>query len=183
MTAETQLLIVAGIVVLALGLFLILKFGQAMTRLLIILTVLVVAGLVAWALGAQANATHEVAQVAQVAQVQAMTGVATALTLTLLLLLVSLLGFTGLLIAGWLWWKERQRRQRLLEFLWNQVYGTSGVRSGLALPVHLPVQGTQGNGPVIVLSTYPPSVPPSGEYWSSPAQWQEPNLLEGLLPE
>lgn len=110
-----------------------------------------------------------------VAKVQAMASAGVTLALALLLLLVVLLGIVGALAAGWLWWKERQRRQRLLEFLWlNQAYGlTPGIPR--------PRQGAQSSGPVIILPAYPPFVQSS--YIPLETSAQQEFDLAGLLPE
>ena len=139
---------------------------------------LAVAGVVAYALAAQANATR---QVARVAEVQAMTSAGMTLTLFLLAALICVLLMIGAAIAGLLWWKERRRRQRMLEFLWlNQMYGFTGNRSGAShsLPQGAPV--------IIVPAGYPPIFGGSGLHILPEilTQLQEPNdPLAGLLPE
>ena len=73
---------------------------------------LAVAGVMAYALVAQANATR---QVARVAEVQAMTNAATTLTLFLLVLIILLvLGITGAIVV-FRWWQKYREQQRLAE--------------------------------------------------------------------
>lgn len=111
-----------------------------------------------------------------------MTNAGMTLTLFLFVALICVLLMIGAAIAGLLWWKERRRRQRMLEFIWlNQIYGAfTGNRSGAShsLPQGAPV--------IIVPAGYPPIFGGSGLYIPPEilTQLQEPNdPLAGLLPE
>lgn len=73
-----------------------------------------VAGLVAYALVAQATATR---QVAQVAQVQATTSAATTLTLFLVVLILLLVLAIISTFAAFQWWQKRQEQRRFMEIV------------------------------------------------------------------
>jgi hypothetical protein len=176
MSTPLLILFTAGII---LFLIFVLREARRLAGFLLAFGGLIVAGVVAYALVTQASATR---QVARIAEVQAMTGAGMTLIISLLLLLLGILIVAGVLIVGLLWWKERQRRQRMLEFLWlNQMYGAfTGSRSGAShsLPQGAPV--------IIVPAGYPPILGGSGLYIPPEilTQLQEPNdPLAGLLPE
>jgi len=175
MNALLIVLLIAGA---ALFFVFILREARRFAAFLLAFGGLAVTGVVAYALVAQASATR---QVARVAEVQAMTNAGMTLTLFMFVALICVLLMIGAAIAGLLWWKERRRRQRMLEFLWlNQMYGAfTGNRSGAS---HSLPQGA----PVIIVPTgYPPILGGSGLHVPPEilTQLQEPNdFLTGLLP-
>jgi len=173
-TTLLTILLVAGV---ALFIIFILREARRFAGFLLAFGVLAVVGVVAYALVAQAQATR---QVARVAEVQAMTAGMT-LTLFLFVAIICVLLMIGAAIAGLLWWKERRRRQRMLEFLWlNQCGAFTGSRSGAS---HSLPQGA----PVIIVPTGYPPIPGGSGLYIPPeilTQLQEPNdPLAGLLPE
>lgn len=125
-----------------------------------------VVGLVAYALGAQANATR---QVAQVAQVQAMTSAATTIILFLVVLILLLVLVIIGAVAVMQWWQKRQKQQRLAEIveaLQMQALlngSLPAVQSGIHLPAG--ISGQASSTPIIVIPqvSQVPWVLPSGQ--------------------
>jgi H+/Cl- antiporter ClcA len=165
MSTPLLILFTAGII---LFLVFILREARRLAGFLLAFGGLVVAGVVAYALAAQANATR---QVARVAEVQAMTNAATTLTLFLLTLIVLLvLAIVGAVIA-FRWWRKYQEQQRLAEAI-RMLQMQALLNGQMPQPrvQGLPASFQASVPPVIVFPPYQPYQPwPIGGYWGVPS--------------
>lgn len=148
--SETQLLLVGAILALGLG-YLLLKFGQAIARFLLILGGLIVAGIIGLAFLEQARATRAVATTASIAA----TGqAATSASISAAVILILILLLAGVGVATYFYLRRRQASQAKRTWLpgpyayWGQ-YPVAGPGPGAALPAqpYSPAQPHASLGP------------------------------------